>query len=173
VLATLLEIARGVGAYDQSQRPDELRQMIEQQLRWSNTLLICDEAHHLSRDGLRIVKSLNDRTGAGVVLVGHLDLAENIARLPDVAGRIAAPIRFVSATPKDADVLLDAWGVDDKNARAFLRQLARRPTGLRRIAKAYQLAAILAFGEGLPAPNLSHLRTAVTNLAGSIENAEV
>jgi hypothetical protein len=118
------------------------------------------------------LKSLNDRVGVGVALVGHLDLAENIARLPDVAGRIAAPVRFVSATARDADALLDAWGVDDKTARAFLRQLARRPTGLRRIAKAYQLAALYAFGEGLSAPNVSHLRTAATNLAGSIENTE-
>lgn len=165
VYSVLAEIGSAVGIADLAQRPDEARREIVRRIERTNGLLICDEAQHLSSKGLEQVRTLHDRAKIGIVFAGHLDLADNIAKLPQVHGRIVAPLRISGAAAADADALFDSWGLDCKRSRAFLRKLASRPTGLRGIAKAYGLAALYAIAQET-AVTYDHIANAWAELNG-------
>ena len=161
--AVLKELAEAVHISDVASSPDKARRQIVARVERTRGLLICDEAQHLTGAGLEIVRTIHDRAGIGIALVGHLDLADNIAKLPQVDGRVFSPLRIKGAGPKDADALFNSWGLDCQQSRGFLRGLASRPTGLRGIAKAYKRACIYAFGEGRPV-NFDDIASAWTEM---------
>lgn len=170
VYATLAEVAYSMDLTVLPTRPDDLRRMICNRVDSRSGVLICDEAQHLSPAGFETIRTLHDRTGVAVVLAGHLDLMDRLKRLPQLDGRISAPLTIGSATPADADALFDAWGFEDRRARDFLRQYAGQRTGLRRIAKTFELALLTAARDGVPV-GFDHVRTAWTTLSGSVSTA--
>ena len=165
VYSILTEVATAVGIVEIPGRPNEVRRDIVAQIERRRGLLLCDEAQHLPPAGFEVIRSLHDRAGVGIVFAGHLDLADKIARLPQVNGRISAPLRISGAKGEDADALFNSWQLDDKRARAFLRRFAGRATGLRRIANAYELAALYAMGEDTTVSH-DHIARAWSDLEG-------
>lgn len=153
-------------------RPGELGQRIEATLGQRGGMLICDEAQHLTADGFEIVRGLFDTVndeGAclGIALVGHADLMQKIASLPQLLGRVSAPLNIAAITPRDVDALLDKCGITDGKTRTFLRNHAGQSTGFRRIVNALKDAVTYAGSDGV-ALNVDHVRQAWTDLAGSI-----
>jgi DNA transposition AAA+ family ATPase len=169
VYATLAEVADAVGITKLPLRPDELRREIVARIKRTKGLLLCDEAQHLTPKGFEQIRTLHDRTGIGIVFAGHLDLSDKIARLPQLDGRVSAPLRIGAAKPADADALFASWGFDCKQSRDFLRPFARQATGLRKIANAYRLAATYAAGAGAPVA-FEHIRQAWAALAGATDH---
>lgn len=167
VYAVLTEVAEVVGIVEKPQRPDELRRDIVRRIERRQGLLICDEAQHLRPDGFEAIRTLYDRSGVGVLFAGHSDLADKIARLPQLDGRVSAPMRIARAKAADVDALLDAWGSDCRRTREFLRRHVGQAAGLRRIARVHEMAAIDAFGEGVSL-SFDHVSRAWASLAGSV-----
>ncbi len=165
VYSILSEVAVAVGIQEVPARPDVIRREIVGRVERTRGVILCDEAQHLPSDGFEAIRTLHDRAGVGVVFAGHLDLMDKIARLPQVAGRISAPLIIKGAKPSDADALFVAWGLDCRRSRDFLRAFAGRATGLRRIAKAVELALIFASGENAPL-SFDHVNRAWTALEG-------
>lgn len=167
VYSALAEVAFALGMTDLPNRPDELRRAIVTRVKGTRGLLICDEAQHLKDKGFEAIRTIHDRGGIGIVFAGHLDLMDKLKRLPQIAGRVSAPVRIGAAVPADVEALLAGWGFDCKHSRQFLRQYAGQSTGLRRIANAFRLAATFAAGQGSTV-TVDHIRQAWTALAGSI-----
>lgn len=161
--AVLTEIAEAVHISDLARSPDKARRQIVGRVERTRGLLLCDEAQHLTPAGLEIVRTIHDRAGIGIALAGHLDLADNVAKLPQVNGRISAPLRIASASPEDADALFDSWGLECKQSRTFLRGYANRATGLRGIAKAFKLATIYAMADSA-AVSFDHITRAWSDM---------
>jgi DNA transposition AAA+ family ATPase len=168
VYSILTEIAVAVGIQEVPARPDIVRREIVARVERTRGVILCDEAQHLPKDGLEAIRSLHDRAGVGIVFCGHPDLADKIARLPQVNGRISAPLRIGGAKPADADALFNSWGLECKESRKFLREFANRPTGLRRIAAAFELATIQALGED-GVVSFDHIESAWAELEGSAQ----
>jgi len=168
--SVLTEIAYAVGMQVIPARPDIVQREIVWRIERTRGVLIVDEAQHLPKDGLEVIRTLHDHAGIGVVLCGHPDLSDKIARLPQVNGRISAPLRIAGAKPADADALFDAWGLECKDSRKILRELAPRNTGLRRIKAIYKLALMMATGEGTTV-SYDHIQRAWAEHSGSAQDA--
>ena len=170
VFATLTEIALALGFNEVPSKPDDVRRQIVRRVKGTKGIILCDEAQHLSTKGFEVIRTIHDRSGVGIALCGHLDLADKIARLPQLAGRITAPLRIGAARAEDADALFDAWGLTDKRSRDYLRRHAANATGLRRIAKAFRIARGMAIGAGTPI-SFDHIRAAWASLQETVIEA--
>ena len=170
VFATLTEVAKAVGITEVPSKPDDVRRQIVSRVQGTEGIILCDEAQHLNSKGFEVIRTIHDRSGVAIAFCGHLDLADKIARLPQLSGRITAPLRIGAARAEDADALFDAWGLTDKRSREFLRGFASNPTGLRRIAKAFRLARRMALAAGKPV-TFEHVRKAWASLQETIIEA--
>lgn len=172
----LVEIGKAVGLVNMPGHSASLRRTIVERVKRTRGLLICDEAQHLRGEGaFDEVRTIYDRSEngsppIGIALAGHLDLFDKIARYAQVEGRIAAPLRLPNATAKDVDALCDYWELDCRRCRAFLRSHAQDRTGLRRIAKAYELALSYAAADPEGVVTLDHVREAWAAFSGSTSN---
>lgn len=170
VFATLTEIAIALGINEVPSKPDDVRRQIVRRVQGSRGIILCDEAQHLNTKGFEVIRTIHDRSGIAIAFCGHLDLADKIARLPQLSGRITAPLRIGAARVEDADALFDAWGLTDKRSREYLRRYAANATGLRRIAKAFRMARGMAIGAGTPI-SFDHIRAAWASLQETVIEA--
>ena len=148
--------------------------MIQQRLTGSKGLLIIDEAQFLSsllRDQIR--STVFDGAGIGVAFVGSEDLRAQHSRErmngknAQLFSRIG--LRFTRSKPLKGDVntLLDAWGVDDDNARSACLGIAMKPGANRAMSKVLVLACSMADARGDEAPNAGDVETAWQQLGGN------
>ncbi len=74
--------------------------------------------------------------------------------------RVAKRVRLSRA--KDADVLalLDAWRIDDAEARQLCLGIGRRPGALRGLSQTLRLASMFAATSGAARPTAEHVRDA-------------
>ncbi|MGC4409269.1 hypothetical protein D4A92_21475 [Rhizobium rosettiformans] len=170
VFATLTEIAVALGINEVPSKPDDVRRQIVRRVQGSQGIILCDEAQHLNHKGFEVIRTIHDRSGVAIAFCGHLDLADKIARLPQLSGRITAPLRIGAARAEDADALFDAWGLTDKRSREYLRRYAANATGLRRIAKAFRQARRMALGAQKPI-SFEHIRAAWASLQETVIEA--
>lgn len=175
VPATLAAIGRAIGLYSTSTRGSTLSGMIVDQVSRTNGLLILDEAQHLRCNSLETVRSIFDASedekgrSVGLVLAGHLDLVDKVAALPQLDGRVGRRLVLPTATEADVDALCEHWELACPQARNLLRSRARDRTGLRRIAKVFELAVSIAAREGT-SPTYEHVRSAWRAFDGSAAN---
>jgi len=150
--AVLTEVACEMGVKPGS--PTLLRRQIGERLEGSGGLIIVDEAQHPSRPALDMLRSLHDRYGVGVALLGNhgfyggtaiASRADNFAQFFSRVG-----VRRRLETPADGDVamLLDAWEIEDGAARKWLSLIAAKPGALRAVDKCIKAAWALAQGAG-------------------------
>ncbi|WP_430913136.1 AAA family ATPase [Methylobacterium sp. sgz302541] len=168
----LCQIGRALGFYTMPRQPDLLGSEIEYALARSGGLLICDEAQHLTRDGFETVRGIFDAVAnlghpLGVAFVGHTDLMEKVAKLPQLDGRISSPLRITSPAEADVDAILAQCGITDAKVRAFLRQHATHKTGLRRVVAALRNAVVYAASDDIPLKE-AHVRQAWAELSGAL-----
>jgi DNA transposition AAA+ family ATPase len=109
-------------------------------------LLIVDEAQHLTITALEEIRSLHDRTGIGLALMGSIVLhsrltagsrAEHMAQL---FSRIGVRLSIRQPSAGDIGAILDAWKVRGAEERAYLGEIGVKAGALRVMTKAIRLA---------------------------------
>jgi len=169
--ALLSELCIEVGCDEK--HPGKLSRALRRKLRGTQALIVVDEAQHLKKEAIEQLRSLHDKAGVGVVLLGNETIYQSI----DGAGRSPGYAQLFSrfgkrvhqAKPKksDVDALLDAWGVSDAEEMKFARTIASKPGALRMLDKALRLASTIAAGAN-ETRGIAHLRHAYKEL-GALE----
>ncbi len=145
---------------------------IIERVRETRGLLVIDEAQHLTNRALDAVRSIHDAAGIGVALVGNeivysqLTGGSRSVGFAQLFSRVAKRVRLSRA--KDADVLalVDAWRIEDKEARQICLSIGKRPGALRGLSQTLRLAAMFASMAGAARPGVEHLRDAWQDLGG-------
>ncbi|KXA72521.1 MULTISPECIES: AAA family ATPase [Alcaligenaceae] len=145
---------------------------IVERVRETRGLLVIDEAQHLTHRALDAVRSIHDAAGIGLALVGNeivysqLTGGQRQVGFAQLFSRVAKRVRLSRA--KDADVLalLDAWRIDDAEARQLCLGIGRRPGALRGLSQTLRLASMFAATSGAARPTAEHVRDAWQDLGG-------
>lgn len=150
-----LAVLLAMGTTDAKGSPLQLSARVLAKVRGSGGLIIIDEAQELSEKALDEIRSWHDKTGIGIALVGDERVIGRLggirrAELARLHSRVS--MRHVQAHPEQADaqLLVEGWGIREPGQQKFLTGLARKPGGLRGIAKTIKLASMMAAGEGRP-----------------------
>lgn len=171
VPSILRALGRAIGVYNRGQYSDGFARAVAERLAGTRGLLIIDEAQHSrGTDTFEELRSIFDKTAendgraVGMVLAGHLNLADKIAALPHLDGRVGSYLTLPSATETDVDALCDHWELTCAKSRHLLRSRARDRMGLRRVVKVYELAVALAAREGVDV-DYNHIRSAFASFS--------
>jgi DNA transposition AAA+ family ATPase len=161
--AMLGEICAVIGVAERSAA--KLGRAIGEHLRGKQALLIIDEAQHLGLPALEQLRSLHDKYGIGVGLIGNVSIYSRIdggrtAQFAQLFSRVG--MRLTKTRPSAGDVrqLLAAWGIDGDAEQAYLQAIAAKPGALRQMVKTIRLACVMAAGAGADAVTIEHLRSA-------------
>lgn len=154
--ALLAELAAALDVAERN--PVRLDRAIGARLRRAqrNTLLIVDEAQHLTDEAVNQLRFLHDEFGCGLALLGNEAVWRRWAARPErdrdglaqVQSRIGYRILRRGPAPGDAEAICDAWGIAEGEARRAALALARLPGALRTLVKTLQIAALDAAGRG-------------------------
>lgn len=145
---------------------------IIERVRETRGLLVIDEAQHLTHRALDAIRSIHDAAGIGLALVGNeivysqLTGGSRSVGFAQLFSRVAKRVRLSRA--KDADVLalVDAWQIQDKEARQLCLGIGRRPGALRGLSQTLRLASMFAASNGIARPGVEHIRDAWQDLGG-------
>ncbi|MCA1972081.1 MAG: AAA family ATPase [Caenispirillum sp.] len=165
--AMLAEICQVVGV--QERLSTRLARAIGEQLKGKQALIVLDEAQHLSTQALEQIRSLHDKYGLGIALIGNVSIYARLeggrtAQFAQLFSRVGMRLTKTRPTLGDIGKLLDAWGIEGKEERTFLTGVANKPGALRQMTKVIKLACLTASGNG-GAPTLDHLRAAYSRLS--------
>ena len=132
----LSEIAYEMGIDERCQA--KLPRTIGRTLVNSGTLIIVDEAQHLDIAALDQLRSLHDKYGVGIALLGNEKLAVTIDGKRDnstaqIRSRMGMRRTRTALMKGDACALIEAWNVTDERARDELKRVAAKPGALRNI----------------------------------------
>lgn len=158
VLACLTEIAIALGIRDLTNSASALQRAIVAKLRNTNGVLLIDEAQHLDIQALDQVRSIHDATQVGVVLMGNEQVytrmtgGNRAAYLDRLFSRVGKRIQLRAPSDADIDAIVAAWRITDTSCRAQLREIARKPGGLRVLTKVLRLAASFAAAQERKGP---------------------
>lgn len=172
--ALLNELCLSLGIKPETPWPAHIERQIIGKLKNTKGLLIVDEANHLDLEGLDTLRSLQDATGAGMILMGNEEVYSRItggarkAHLAQLFSRIRKCVRLHLPAEGDVEALAEAWGVTGKQETLYLRGVARSrgqlsEGALRNVDSALDLAATYAGGVPI---TLAHLKTAWNELGG-------
>lgn len=132
-------------------------------LRDTGGLIIVDEAQHLASAALDQLRSVHDKAGVGLAIVGNHAVHQRLEsdgrghQLAQIFSRVGMRILRNAPLGADIDALLDAWKIEGAHERKLLRTIARKPGALRGMTKALRVAHMLAAGDPIQA---SHITTA-------------
>lgn len=156
VPTALLTILAAMGERDVKGTPQVLSSMIRRKV-GPGSLIIIDEAQHLSPKALEELRSIHDATGCGLALVGDENLIALLRAHAQLFSRIG--LRVTRLEPKAADVaaVAAAWGITDDATVKFLAEVARKPGAFRAVTKTLRLATMGAEGGK---PTLAEIREA-------------
>jgi hypothetical protein len=136
-----------------------------------HTLLIVDEAQNLKDDAADQLRYFHDEYGTGIALLGNDEVASRFGRKDPRKGqaqfhrRVGKRIERLMPWPEDVEALIDAWGVEDSEARKILRAIGSKPGALGQVDKTMRLASIFAMGASQPV-SADHIRAAWRDRAG-------
>ena len=133
------------------------------------TLVIIDEAQNLVPEAINQLRHFVDNFNCGVALIGNEDTGTaflkdrgSIASRAQVVTRFDQRLAFESDPTGDAQMLMDAWGIEDADCRKFLAGIATKPGALRNIDRTVRAAYLIALGAGDDL-KLAHLTRAWRN----------
>jgi DNA transposition AAA+ family ATPase len=130
-----------------------LSKAIQRRLKAIQSLLIVDEAQHLSSQALDQLRTYHDLCECGVALLGNHSIFRQLeggTRSADYAQLFSrVGMRIVKKRPHSDDIeaLLEAWGITDNAVRKVARAVARRPGALRTMTKVLRQAHLRARAE--------------------------
>ncbi len=161
VNSMLREIVETMGLSERAN--SEFARALRRKMAGTNGLLIVDEAQHLSPQALNQLRSLHDRAGVGVVVAGNEEIYARVdggkSRFAQLASRVGMRMSQPKPQAQDVCLLIQAWGVTDKDEVRYLKQVGNKPGALRTLDKVLKLASMLALGAG-EERGIKHLRLA-------------
>ncbi|CAA0103254.1 AAA family ATPase [Zhongshania aliphaticivorans] len=149
----------------------KLRRAIIKRITGSAGLLVIDEAQHLSINALEDIRSIHDKTGIGIALVGNeavysrMTGGNRAAYLDRLFSRIGKRVKLTRSTKADIDTLIKAWKIDFNDCRTALHEIASKPGALRGMTKVLRMASMFAAGEGRDI-NSADIKAAWRDLGG-------
>ena len=149
-LATALEMGGHLGM----RAAALLNPLIIKRLQGLQSLIIVDEAQHLSSPALDQLRTYHDLAECGVVLLGNhsifrrLDGGVRSADYAQLFSRVGMRLDRKKPHSDDIEILLDAWKIEDKAVRKVARAVARRPGALRAMTKVLKQAHLRANADG-------------------------
>ncbi len=168
-MSAALELAaRACGLRPTDPRAARLKADLVARLTGTRGLLVVDEAQHLGRDGLEVLRAIHDQAGVGLALVGselvyaRLTGGRRTEAFAQLFSRIGKRVALARPTAADIDAIAAAWGLGEA-AGETVRRIGRQPGGLREVTKAVRLATLFADGEAVTS---RHLRAAWRELGG-------
>jgi DNA transposition AAA+ family ATPase len=157
--------------------PSRRSRAIVRRVTGSNGLIIVDEAQHLTSQALDQLRTLHDKGGIGLALVGNeevytrLDGGARKAQFAQLFSRVGMRIQRVRPLARDVDALLDAAAIAGAAERKLLRAVAAKPGALRGMAKTLRVAHMLAAQDGGTIAE-RHLTDAWARLSDNAQIAE-
>lgn len=154
VLGCMDVICEAMGIREYSRTPSSMQRSILAKARGTNGLLVIDEAQHLTTTALDQVRAINDQAQVGLVLCGNERVygqmagGTRAAYLDRLFSRIGKRIHLKKSSDGDVDAIIEAWGVQDMQCKARIRDIASRPGALRVLTKVLRLAATFAKAGG-------------------------
>lgn len=177
----LVALLEAMGDPEAKGTPQALSRRIVQRVMEAESLIIVDEAQHLSDQSVEQLRAINDRvrsTGGrvGIVLMGNQLAYSRIAHdgsrpaFAQVSSRMAQRMWIVRPEPADVEVLAKAWAEANDEiltsaALDYCQQIAAKPGGLRNVEMSMESALMAAWGAEQPM-DVEHLRWAFNNLSG-------
>ena len=143
---------------------------IVRKLKGTGGLLIVDEAQHLSAQALDQLRTIHDKAGVGVALVGNETVFSRfggVAHTPHYAqlySRIGVRLSRKAPLKADVEALLDAWKIVTPAERRLAIAIASKPGALRGMTKMLRMAFGMAGAAGLERPAEEHLLSAWSQL---------
>lgn len=181
VNTALVEILDAMGETDARGTPQALSRRVLQKASDASCLIIVDEAQHMSDLAVEQLRAINDKArsqGAkvGIALLGnqlaYARMAHDGSRpaFAQVSSRMSQRMWIVEPEPADVEQLGRAWASAnneklDEASAIFLRDIARRPGGLRNVEMTMEAALVAAWGQD-ERLSLDHLRWAFGQLSG-------
>jgi DNA transposition AAA+ family ATPase len=150
------QVLNALGERDVTGPPNKLTQLILDKVRASGGLLVIDEAQHLQERALEEIRSWQDQCGVGVALAGNLSVIQRLeggtrrAHLAQLFSRVGMRLVRAAALDGDADALCNAWDISDEAVIRAMREICKKPGGLRGGTFVLELAHMLASREGTP-----------------------
>lgn len=126
------------------------------------SVLLIDEAQHLSDASLDALRCIHDETGLPMVFAGNESLRERVtvssaSAFAQFASRIASRVFLNAARAEDVSALASHHGIRDRKAVAWLAKRCAGVAGLRDVSRLMTMARQFV-GDG--AIQISHLKQA-------------
>lgn len=166
----LSEVCETMGVVERS--PTKFSSAIRRRMIGSGGLLIVDEAQHLTTAALDQLRTLHDRSGVGLAIIGNETVYARLegegrkSNFAQLFSRVGMRITQQRARPADTCALLKAWNVEDKDELKFLKAIAQKPGALRVLTKVMQVASMTAAGAN-EERSMKHYRAAWDRLTTS------
>ncbi|QPC44603.1 AAA family ATPase [Kaustia mangrovi] len=149
----LVELSQALDVNERN--PGRLDRALGEKLRRNGreTLLIVDEAQHLSDQAVNELRYFLDEYGCGIALLGNEELYgrfgghKAVPAYAQIHRRIGKRLRRLQPLDDDVGALIAAWGIADETVTKLARALGRKPGALSQISKTLQLAGMYAAGE--------------------------
>lgn len=166
----VLAMLAAMGDHAQTGITQRLSAMVMDRVRNTNGLIIVDDAQHCSVDQIEELRGWHDLTGIGIALlgnekvIGRMEGGTRKAEFAQLYSRVG--MRMIRSTPLAADVerLAEEWKVERDDLVNELKDIARKPGGLRSCTFALELAVMIARSENSDL-ELRHLKGAYGQLS--------
>jgi DNA transposition AAA+ family ATPase len=141
-------------------------------------LIIVDEAQHLATQALDQLRTLHDKAGVGLALLGNEQVYSRLegggrrAEFAQLFSRVGMRIARARPLASDVDALLDAAGVEGKAERKLMRAVAAKPGALRGMSKTLRVAMMIASVENSETLTEQHLSDAWNRLSDHAQIGE-
>lgn len=153
----MIELAEELGIVQHN--PVRLPRAVGKRLQKSGggTLLIIDEAQNLIDEAIDQLRQFKDLYGCGLALIGNDEVYDHLVRQRNgvdygqLKSRVSRRVRRDEPHDDDVKMLLDAWGIKDKDLRTVLTGIAHKPGTLRQVDETIKLAQLLAGDKPLTA----------------------
>jgi len=133
------------------------------------TLLIVDEAQHLSDQAINQVRHFKDVYSCGVALVGNSEVYARFARkekegpsYDQIKRRVSKHLRRAAPYVEDVKAYIAAWGVTAPDCVKFLLGIGMKGGAMGQIDETMRIAHMVANGLGEPL-SLQHIQVAWKN----------
>lgn len=171
MICRAVKVDRLISNLGASEMMDDVCKKLEER----EALLIVDEAQHLTTRALDQVRSIHDRVGVGLALVGNNQIYANLtggrreAHFAQLFSRIGKRVALTRPLKEDVDAIARAFGIQRREELDYLHAIGARPGALRGVVHTLRSAALMASededGQGRPKPlGLAHLQAAWADL---------
>lgn len=150
--ALLEELARLLNV--EERRATRLNNTIGLKLKGRKSLIIVDEAQHLTPGALDELRTFHDLWECGIAMIGDMRLHTRIhgkgrdGSLAQLSSRVGMRIKQLRPRNEDIAMLAAAWGILDPKVMRLVQKIGLRDGGLRILTKTLKLASISAAGGG-------------------------